>query len=92
MKRILTVLFMTGLIVALFAGGMAATYAVGGLAEQYLFTGASRLTNILFLLLVFVMIIATMLTLAERKPGTPRVERERDRKELLTRLLSGEAG
>ncbi|XXF75757.1 NADH-quinone oxidoreductase subunit H [Myxococcaceae bacterium GXIMD 01537] len=67
MKRILTVLFMTGLIVALFAGGMAATYAVGGLAEQYLFAGASRLTNIVFLLLVFVMIIATMLTLAERK-------------------------
>jgi NADH-quinone oxidoreductase subunit H len=67
MKRILTVLFGIGFITFLLAGGVATAYVVGSLAEQYLFTGASRLTNIIFLMLVFVMIIATMLTLAERK-------------------------
>jgi NADH-quinone oxidoreductase subunit H len=67
MKRVLTVLFATGFILFLLAGGVASAYAVGGLVEKHGFSGASRLTNILFLMLVFVMVIATMLTLAERK-------------------------
>src|SRR6186713_2317778 len=67
MSRILTVLFAIGFIIGLLAAVVLGTYVVGGLAEQYLFTGASRLTNILFLMLIFVMIIATLLTLAERK-------------------------
>ncbi|HYH94993.1 complex I subunit 1 family protein [Hyalangium sp.] len=67
MNRVLTVLFAIGFIVFLLAGGVASAYAVGGLVEQYGFSGASRLTNILFLMLIFVMIIATLLTLAERK-------------------------
>lgn len=67
MKRVLTVLTGIGFILFLLAGGVASAYAVGALAEEYLFVGASRLTNIIFLMLVFVMIIATMLTLAERK-------------------------
>ncbi|MDY7225130.1 complex I subunit 1/NuoH family protein [Hyalangium rubrum] len=67
MKRVLTVLFAIGLIIFLLAGGVLSAYAVGALAENYLFVGASRLTNIIFLMLVFVMIIATLLTLAERK-------------------------
>jgi NADH-quinone oxidoreductase subunit H len=56
---------MVSAIVAL-AGGVASAYLVGGLLEQ-VFPGGSRLTNIVFLMLVFVMIIATLLTLAERK-------------------------
>ncbi|MFY2561516.1 complex I subunit 1/NuoH family protein [Corallococcus terminator] len=67
MKRVLTVLFAMGFIVATLAGVSAAAYVVAGLAEEHLFAGASRLTNILFLMLVFVMIIATLLTIAERK-------------------------
>jgi NADH-quinone oxidoreductase subunit H len=67
MKRVLTILLIIGIIVGALAGVVAAAYGVGGLAERYLFTGASRLTNIIFLMLVFVMVIATMLTLAERK-------------------------
>lgn len=67
MARIVGVLAGFALIIFLLAGGVASAYAVGGLAETYLFAGASRLTNIIFLLLVFVMVIATMLTLAERK-------------------------
>jgi len=66
MKRVLTILFAIGFIVVLLAAVVLGAYAVGGLAEKYLFTGASRLTNILFLMLIFVMIIATLLTLAER--------------------------
>ncbi|AEI66168.1 putative NADH dehydrogenase I subunit H [Corallococcus macrosporus] len=54
-------------IVFLMAGGMASAYLVGGLVEEHWFSGASRLTNILFLVLVFVMVIATLLTMAERK-------------------------
>ncbi len=67
MKRVLTVLFAIGFILFLLAGGVLSTYVVGALAEEYLFTGASRLTNIIFLMLIFVMIIATLLTVAERK-------------------------
>jgi NADH-quinone oxidoreductase subunit H len=67
MKRVLTVLFAIGFIVFLLAGGVLTAYAVGALVEDKLFTGASRLTNVIFLMLIFVMVIATMLTLAERK-------------------------
>ena len=67
MGRVLSVLFGFGIIGGALAGGVATAYLLGGLAETYLFEGASRLTNILILLLAFVMIIATFLTLAERK-------------------------
>jgi NADH-quinone oxidoreductase subunit H len=71
MKRVITVLFATGFIVGLLAAVVFGAYFVGGLVEQFGsshgFTGASRLTNIIFLMLIFVMIIATLLTLAERK-------------------------
>lgn len=66
MKRVLVVLFIFGLLVGGMAGVTAAAYGVGYLAEGW-FAGASRLTNIIFLMLVFVMVIATLLTLAERK-------------------------
>ena len=67
MRRTLTVLFAMGFIVAVIFGGMASAYLVAGLADEYLFVGASHLSNILFLMLIFVMVIATLLTLAERK-------------------------
>lgn len=59
-------------IVGAFFGLMAAAYALGGLVEglgrdKLGITGLSHLTNILFLMLVFVMIFATLLTMAERK-------------------------
>ncbi|MFP2931838.1 complex I subunit 1/NuoH family protein [Pyxidicoccus sp. 3LG] len=67
MSRVLTILLaMFTIVVALF-GGVATAYLVGGLVEEHWFTGASRLTNIIFLVLVFVMVIATLLTMAERK-------------------------
>jgi NADH-quinone oxidoreductase subunit H len=46
---------------------MAVAYLLGGVVETYLFTGASFITNILVLMLAIVMIIATLLTIAERK-------------------------
>ncbi|ATB47083.1 complex I subunit 1/NuoH family protein [Corallococcus macrosporus] len=67
MSRVLTILVAMFTIVFLMAGGMASAYLVGGLVEEHWFSGASRLTNILFLVLVFVMVIATLLTMAERK-------------------------
>ncbi len=67
MSRVLTILVAMFTIVALMAGGMASAYLVGGLVEEHWFSGASRLTNILFLVLIFVMVIATLLTMAERK-------------------------
>ncbi len=67
MSRVLTILTAMFTIVATIFGVAAAAYLVGGLVEKHWFTGASRLTNILFLILVFVMIIATLLTMAERK-------------------------
>ncbi len=67
MKRILFVVFATGLILFLLAGGVITAYALGAFVENHLFVGASRLTNMVVLMLVFVMIIATLLTLAERK-------------------------
>ncbi len=66
MKRIGVVLFIFALLVGGMAGVTAAAYGVGYLAEG-LHPGLSRLTNIIFLMLVFVMVIATLLTLAERK-------------------------
>lgn len=67
MSRVLTILLALFTIVFATAGGVATTYLVGGLVEKHWFTGASRLTNILFLILVFVMVMATLLTMAERK-------------------------
>jgi NADH-quinone oxidoreductase subunit H len=67
MSRVLTILTACVTIVVTIFGVAAAAYAVGGLVEEHGFAGASRLTNILFLILVFVMIIATLLTMAERK-------------------------
>ena len=67
MGRILQIFVAIGTIVVTFAALSAGTYFVGGLAEEYLFTGASRLTNMVFLMLIFVMIMATLLTMAERK-------------------------
>jgi NADH-quinone oxidoreductase subunit H len=67
MSRVLTILTAMFTIVATIFGVAAAAYLVGGLVEEHWFTGASHLTNILFLILVFVMIIATLLTMAERK-------------------------
>ncbi|NVJ10567.1 NADH-quinone oxidoreductase subunit H [Myxococcus sp. AM001] len=67
MSRVLTILVAMFTIVFLMAGGMASAYLVGGLVEEHWFTGASRLTNVLFLVLIFVMVIATLLTMAERK-------------------------
>jgi NADH-quinone oxidoreductase subunit H len=67
MNRIITVLSGMGLIVFLCAAVTAVAYVVGALAEEHLFAGASRLTNIVFLMVTFVMVIATLLTVAERK-------------------------
>ncbi|QSQ16491.1 complex I subunit 1/NuoH family protein [Myxococcus landrumensis] len=67
MKRVLTVLVAIGTIIGSLAAVSALAYLTAGWAEEHLFSGASRLTNIIFLMLVFVMIIATLLTLAERK-------------------------
>jgi NADH-quinone oxidoreductase subunit H len=66
MKRVAIVLIGIALILGGIASLAAAAYLVGYLAEK-VFTGGSHLTNILFLVLGFVMIIATLLTLAERK-------------------------
>ena len=67
MKRIVTVLGAFVFIGVLLFAIMAGAYALAGAAERYLFQGAGALANILTLMLVFVMVIATMLTLAERK-------------------------
>lgn len=66
MKRILTMLFWFGVMFAHFVGIMAGAYALGGLAEG-LFPGASRLTNLVILMVAVVMGIASLLTVAERK-------------------------
>ncbi|MCL2625646.1 MAG: NADH-quinone oxidoreductase subunit H [Cystobacterineae bacterium] len=66
MRRLtITVAFLT--IFASLFGGMAAAYALGGYLESVWYTGASALSNLVILMLVFVMVIATLLTLAERK-------------------------
>ncbi|MBI3186042.1 MAG: NADH-quinone oxidoreductase subunit H [Myxococcales bacterium] len=66
MRRALIITFALGFIVAAMFGGMAAAYGLGGVVEG-LFTGASRFTNLLVLVLVFVMVTASVLTIAERK-------------------------
>jgi NADH-quinone oxidoreductase subunit H len=66
MKRVVTVLVGIGLILGGIAGLSAVAYWVGYFAERAV-PGGSHLTNIGFLVLGFVMIIATLLTLAERK-------------------------
>src|SRR5215472_15659816 len=48
------------------AGGMATAYGLSSLAEG-LFAGAGRIVNIVVLMLVFVMVTASLLTIAERK-------------------------
>ncbi|MBL8953436.1 MAG: NADH-quinone oxidoreductase subunit H, partial [Myxococcaceae bacterium] len=55
------------IIPGLLFGGVATAYLLGGLADEHLFVGAHKLVNVVLLLLVFVMVIATGLTLAERK-------------------------
>jgi NADH-quinone oxidoreductase subunit H len=55
------------IIPGLIFGGVATAYLLGGLADKHLFAGAHHLVNVVILLLVFVMVIATALTLAERK-------------------------
>jgi NADH-quinone oxidoreductase subunit H len=55
-----------GVILGVLFGLMALAYGVGGAMEGW-FAGGSHLTNILILMLVFVMIMATLLTIAERK-------------------------
>ncbi len=67
MKRVLTILIMIAIIIGHFVGLMAAAYGLGGLAEEYLFPGASRLTTMLIVMLAMVMVIASLLTVAERK-------------------------
>jgi len=64
--RAISILITFAIIIGAFFGGSAAAYGLGGLVEG-LFSGASRLTNVLVLMLGFVMVIATLLTLAERK-------------------------
>ncbi len=67
MSRVFTILFALGFILGAIAAIMAGAYGLAAVAEQYGFSGAGRLTNILVLMLVFVMVLATLLTLAERK-------------------------
>src|SRR5712692_6100452 len=66
MKRALIVCAALGMIVVVIAGGVATAYLLARQAEE-LFPGGGRLSNILILMLVFVMGIATLLTMAERK-------------------------
>ena len=70
--RIGLVVSSVGTIIAALFGIMAGAYALGGLVEDLgrkhlQISGLSHLTNILILMLVLVMVIATLLTLAERK-------------------------
>jgi len=66
MRRLrISVAFAT--IFATFFGGMALAYGVGGLLESIWYEGASRLSNIIILMLVFVMVFATLLIMTDRK-------------------------
>lgn len=67
MRRVIEILFTFALIIGGMAGVSAAGYVLAKLGEDHWFHGAGRLANILILMLVFVMVIATLLTLAERK-------------------------
>lgn len=64
--RIVPNLIAFGLIIGGFFSLMAGAYALGGVMEG-VFPGGAHLTNIAILMLVMVMVIATLLTLAERK-------------------------
>jgi NADH-quinone oxidoreductase subunit H len=67
MKRVLAMLTMLAVFIGLFAVMTGIAYVVGGFVEKELFTGASRLVNLLILMLVIVMGSAALLTMAERK-------------------------
>jgi len=67
MKRRLPIAVAFATIFASLFGGMALAYGLGGLLESMLFQGASALSNLLVLVLVFVMVFATMLILVDRK-------------------------
>lgn len=66
MKKIITVLIAMGVIVGALAGVSAAAYFLAAFLDGLIPQGAG-IANILTLVLVFVMVIATLLTLAERK-------------------------
>src|SRR4051812_6758076 len=77
-KRIIMVLGVMGGIVGAIFVVMAAAYGLAGFAEKFgaegfgpehrfAFHGLGSVTNMVILMLVFVMVIATLLTLAERK-------------------------
>jgi NADH-quinone oxidoreductase subunit H len=65
--RLGTVFIGVAVITGAIFGGVATMYLLGGVLDQKLFVGAHHLLNIVILMLTFVMIIATFLTLAERK-------------------------
>jgi NADH-quinone oxidoreductase subunit H len=65
--RLGTVFIGLAVITGAIFGGVATMYLLGGLLDSKLFVGAHHLLNIVILMLTFVMIIATFLTLAERK-------------------------
>jgi NADH-quinone oxidoreductase subunit H len=67
MKRVLSMLTMLAVFIGLYAVMTGAAYLLGGLVEKELFTGASRLVNIVILMLAVVMGTSALLTMAERK-------------------------
>ena len=67
MKRVLTMLTFLAVFIGMFAVLTGLAYVVGGFVEGKLFLGASRLVNLLILMLVIVMGSAALLTMAERK-------------------------
>ncbi len=67
MKRSLTVLFAIGFIVGTLFVLMAGAYGLAAVAEGWLPGVGARLANVVTLMLLFVMVIATLLTIAERK-------------------------
>ncbi|HEX8536221.1 MAG TPA: NADH-quinone oxidoreductase subunit H, partial [Cystobacter sp.] len=69
MKRVLAMLTMLAVFIGLYAVMTGIAYVVGGFVEKELFTGASRLVNLLILMLVVVMGSAALLTMGDRKWG-----------------------
>jgi NADH-quinone oxidoreductase subunit H len=65
--RLGTVIIGVSVIIGAIAGGVATMYLLGGWLDAHTFVGAHHLLNIVLSMLVFVMVIATFLTLAERK-------------------------